>query len=528
MAKTFDVDSAKKAGYTQAQVNQFMSQNNLTPKKTMSGFLGNIGKSGVKLVGDIGSAVLNPVDTAKSLYGLGSGIVQMAIPGEQGNEKLAKAVGQFYVNRYGSLDNAWNSFYSDPVGVAADVSTVLGLGAGATKLAGLGKLSKGLSTASKIVDPLNVVSKTKFIPSKLKPNIGGKLGNALLSESENILTRGMGNPKSLEKAKGVSPVTMNELFAKYKLYDRSPETFGEAAKTANKTGKSILESAPTSIDTRRIVKLFDDEISKFSQQAKTSTKAQLAMQELINRKQMFLDGIQNPNVSTPLMSDASKVYDIKSAFQGDLPPTSFGMPSGEIGKNLGVKKAYQTLLSGIEEQAPGIKNVGREQSALLKLQDIAKASESRGAARQNLNFSKLGSAGIGGLVAGVPGAVGGFVAERIANSPQFLGASSRGLEMAGRVLNTKTPVPNLVKQGLNAGYQSGKVGRMINVDQGKTYQEKPLQTTQLKQVKNVPYKPSIPQVKKQLLTAEIKYTPPKNVFKNKSGFGKQFKLKAMN
>ncbi len=523
MATQDQINKAIQAGYSQAQIDKYLSAKN--PKKTWGGFAGNVGDSAVNMVGGLANTVLHPIDTAKSIVGLGSGIIQLAIPGEQGNEKLAKAVGQFYLDRYGSVDKIKNTIYSDPVGFAMDVSTVLGLGAGATKVAGLGKLSKGLSTASKITDPLSVVGNT----GKLLGGGKNKLAGALASESENILTRGMGNPMTLKKAKGVSPVSMNELFSKYNLYDRSPEAFQAGATQANKAGKTLLESAPTSIGTSRIIKLFDDEIAKLSAQAKTSTKAQLAMDELVNRREMFLGGIQNSDVSTPLMSDATKIYDIKSSFQGDLPESSFGQPTADIGKNLGVKKAYKTLLSGIEEQAPGVKNLGREQSALLKLKDMATSQEARGAAKQNINFSRMGGAGVGGILGGIPGAVGGYVAERVANSPQFLAGSSKAMQLGSKALNSGVKLPSSVGTGANIGYNGIKAVRMASpINQNEKYSNTTLPIQQPLQVKSVPYKGSIPQPKKPGLTKEIKYNQPKSVFNNKSAFGKTFRLKARN
>jgi len=504
--------------------------------ETVGGFIQNVGRSGAKLVGDTASAILNPIDTAKNVVGLGASIISNVLPGEQGNEQLARDVGRFYVDRYGGLDKAWNTFYNDPVGMAADISTVLG-GAGAVaKLGKFGKFADTLSDISRATDPFRVPGKVIGAAGRgvsrlgiKAPNIKGGVSSTLLRESDDILTRGMGNPKSLEKARGLSPVPMGELFDKYNLYDRSPETFGDAARSANKMGRSMLEAAPVSVETRRIVQLFDDEIAKLSRKAKTSTKAQLAMQELMNRKQMYLQGIQTPDMSTPLAVDATRAYDIKSNFQGDLPRSSFGMPSGEIGRNLGVKKAYQTLLSGVEEQAPGIKDIGREQAALRKLKDVAKASEARGSARQNLNFSKLGSATAGGVVAGIPGAIAGYVGERVVNSPQFLGAASKTLRGTGKALQSGSKASGMAKNVINripssvrqtapkvpgALYTQSRVNRMIPQQQAPTV---------------VPASDRPMAEKKPRFTVEqFKQPKQKNVFNNNAAFGGTFSVKRGN
>lgn len=353
-----------------------------------------------------------------------------------------------------------------------------------------------------------------------------KLAGSLASESENILTRGMGNPQSLKKVRGVSPVPMDKLFEKYNLYDRSAETFSDAAKTANLTGKKILLDSPASISTKRILDLFDEEISRLAPKANSSTKMRSALDELVQRKQMFLDSIQNENMSTPLINDASRVYDIKSNFQGDIPASTFGQPTQEVGKNLGVTKAYKTLLSGVEEQAPGIKNVGREQSALIRLSDIARNSDARGAARQNINFSKMGSAGLGGIMAGIPGAVAGFAGEQVANSPRFLSASSRAMGKAADVIGGDIPKISFPK--INNPYL--KTG--LNVT-GKALDRTPMTAARLQAVPNA----SVRTEQKGKQTKSSKVSPysnsiasnskKKDVFSNKAGFGRNFRLKPL-
>ena len=90
--------------------------------------------------------ITHPVQTAKSLYELGSGIVQLAIPGEQGNEDTARAVGQHFVDRYGSIEKAKETFATDPAGFAVDAVGVITGGAAV----GVGVTKAGAKAASKI------------------------------------------------------------------------------------------------------------------------------------------------------------------------------------------------------------------------------------------------------------------------------------------------------------------------------------------------------------------------------------------
>ena len=106
----------------------------------------NFVPSSKQLVKDTIEMITNPVQTAKSLYELGSGIVQLAIPGEQGNEDTARAVGQHFADRYGSIEKAKETFATDPAAFALDA---LGVITGGAAL-GVGVAKAGAKAVSKV------------------------------------------------------------------------------------------------------------------------------------------------------------------------------------------------------------------------------------------------------------------------------------------------------------------------------------------------------------------------------------------
>lgn len=146
---------------------------------------------------------------------------------------------------------------------------------------------------------------------------------------------------------------------------------------------------------------------------------------------------------------------------------------------------------------------------------------------------------MGGILGGIPGAVSGYVAERVANSPLFLSGASKGMQLAAKGLNTSIPIPNLVQKGAKAAYISGRVGRVANPFsseqkvsqpgvQGQVQSKPPaVQKSRFQKVAST-YPSSITgsQFSKTTpsITKEIKYTNPKNIFKNKSAFGRKFTL----
>lgn len=126
--------------------------------------------------------VLHPVDTGNALLALGKGVASKAMPEEKtftpggtGKPKFravvqtpdalkrkaeteapADAVGAFFADRYGSVDGFKNALATDPVGVAADVATVLTMGGGMLVRAPgvIGQGAQIIQRAGAAIDPL--------------------------------------------------------------------------------------------------------------------------------------------------------------------------------------------------------------------------------------------------------------------------------------------------------------------------------------------------------------------------------------
>lgn len=117
----------------------------------------NLVPSAIQFGKDVVQPFVHPVETAKAIGNVVGGAAQKLIPGEQGQEKYADAVGQFFADRYGGLDALKQTMAKDPVGFLADLSVVLsggaGLGARAPGIAG--QVAKAAGTASRAIDPIN-------------------------------------------------------------------------------------------------------------------------------------------------------------------------------------------------------------------------------------------------------------------------------------------------------------------------------------------------------------------------------------
>jgi hypothetical protein len=132
---------------------------------------GNFKDSAVNLGNSLIQPFIHPVETAKTLghlaYGLGSKAAD-AIPGvdmdpaaKAERESTADALGQFYSDRYGSMEGVKRALASDPVGVAADVGAVLSGGGGAAaRLPGIaGKAGQVVRATGRAIDPVSVVTR---------------------------------------------------------------------------------------------------------------------------------------------------------------------------------------------------------------------------------------------------------------------------------------------------------------------------------------------------------------------------------
>lgn len=109
--------------------NKFQVEDSMPIGDVASGALRNLPGSTMKMGKDLWGAVSHPIDTATSMYELAKGAIQLAIPGEQGNEALARQVGKMYQERYGDWENAKRLISEDPATALSDLSLFISGGA---------------------------------------------------------------------------------------------------------------------------------------------------------------------------------------------------------------------------------------------------------------------------------------------------------------------------------------------------------------------------------------------------------------
>jgi len=170
----------------------------------------NIPSSAAKFAGGIYQAVRHPLDTAGNIADLAVGTVTSALPkpvadwmASQANPEQAKnvaravstagAVGDMYKGRYGSAEGLKETLATDPVGVAADISALLGgAGAIARQVPRGAGVADALSSASQFTNPVNIAGKSAVAAGK---------GGAVLGKNILGLTTGVGAENIAQAAK---------------------------------------------------------------------------------------------------------------------------------------------------------------------------------------------------------------------------------------------------------------------------------------------------------------------------------------
>jgi hypothetical protein len=283
---------------------------------SLGGFAQNVVKSGAQLLGNVGEAALHPIQTVQSIGGAAVGGLQEL--GGQQNDNTAKFDGlvNYFKQRYGSVSQLEHTAYTDPVGLAADISSALGIGGGIAGVAGKGA---ELAKAGGIADALGGVSgalgKASELTNPLTPVIAG--GSALIGDGAK-LTSGVGAAFT-----GIPAHSLEDIYKDPAAY--TPE---EIANTSRITVAKQVEGA-----LQGKISALEDTSSSYAPVLKQETPIPVKnnfLEDQFRKAGLDVqDGVIRPTtVSKLTKSDLPKLQDIldtyKPAFQkGELTPQEF-------------------------------------------------------------------------------------------------------------------------------------------------------------------------------------------------------------
>lgn len=237
-------------------------------------FGGNILASGGRMLQGIATAVTSPVQTAKAIGNLGLGIAESAIPGEQGEEKYARALVDMYKKRYGGWDNFTKSLYEDPVGVLADVATVAGGTGGAAKglsmaadALKLGKTASVLSDVGEVASTVAGVTDPFRIPgsaTKLGMKAAGKVIPSL--SPQKIMQSGLERVLTKRDFAKAPELAETALEAETRIHPKGIEKLHGLIENLNETVADMLtEHAEKTIKPEKVAERTGDLLKEYSE-----------------------------------------------------------------------------------------------------------------------------------------------------------------------------------------------------------------------------------------------------------------------
>lgn len=156
--------------------------------------ISNVPESAMRLGESLYEAVTHPVETMDAITKIGAGALQLILPEsivnaigkDEQSIEMARKVGQFMVDRYGSEEAVKETLATDPVGAAADVASVLtGTGAG-LKAAGLTKTGTAVSKAGAAIEPVTAAVKGASAVGGKIFGTSGKVATAVFGSTTGV------------------------------------------------------------------------------------------------------------------------------------------------------------------------------------------------------------------------------------------------------------------------------------------------------------------------------------------------------
>lgn len=414
--------------------------------------LGNIPASAGRFAGSMWDAVSSPVQTAKALGNTALGYGQLLTGADGEEKKLAQGMNAYFVDRYGSEEGFKQALATDPVGVLADASTVLtGVGGvlkgGATvaaKAAGLGKAVVAAPAVGNVASPAMRVADALRAAGNAA-STAGKYTDPMTAVA------GIGKGVGLAGGKALGALTDGLPLAE-KLYSGAvkPSTTLTPADRAAilRTGlnERLLPTQAGYDKLQSLVGALSDEVNPQIAAMDASASVPVGQVALGARDAMVV----NPSLNTAAPSVARAraertLKDFLNTYGQKGPGTLGGIsPSDaqrikkatylEIADDYGklssaekeMKKALaRELAAGVDQAAPGVKELNARMGGLLELRPELIRAISRAENANPLTLSSLmggaakygTGAAAGAAMGGIPGALAGAATMKVLTSP---------------------------------------------------------------------------------------------------------------
>lgn len=429
--------------------------------------IGNVPSSAVGLVKSVGTAVLNPIDTVKSVgniikgagakigetlledTSIGQNLLQKAnerriAAGMQpmtANEKgkiqidetpelkVINQVGKFVTDRYGTLDKFKETVIEDPVGVLADISTILSGGAAAatkvgtvSKVGSISNIGTKLSKAAQLTEPINAVTKT--IGGTTKAIGDTTLGRMIkeVTPTPSKLTEGQVT-KALDLTQGdltsIGKKTGNnvtDFIVKNNLIKDTPEAVAESLNDLRKTQKDLKTS-----EIAKVTNIYTPEQIPSVMQALDTIIADIDGVAGLEKQVANMKAIRGQKtLSLSDIQDAQYLIDENSNIYSKIGDTN----SSKTAR--GLDNLRQDIRSFIETEVDtatggqtNIRQINNDIQTSFAIEDAIKNRSTRNATRSMLSLGDMGALFGGGSIISPQFGIGLYIGKKILETPAF-------------------------------------------------------------------------------------------------------------
>ena len=292
--------------------------------ETLGGAAVNLVPSTIDELSGIADAVLHPINTATSVAQLGGGLLSMMGVGDF-DEGTARALGQYYTNKYGSMEGFKKELSENPASILGDAAVVFSAGAGAAAKLGIPakltaqvtrmgpravKVAEFAAEAAKNIDPITALTNivAKGVPATVRGagNVAGRVAAGTFGTTTG------GGADAVREAAKVG-------------FDRS---VAGAPTTASDAFLDAMRRPGASVD--EIVKLAQDGVANLRQQA----------------SQRYTDAMARFG-RDPVPLDINKVLQRMRAIK----PSSYDTWAASKGARPSIHKAWETMNQFVDEYA---------------------------------------------------------------------------------------------------------------------------------------------------------------------------------
>lgn len=429
--------------------------------------VGNAPRSLLELGKNVTSAVLNPIDTVKSVgkvvQGVGAKVGELALENTDFGQKfLEKAnqqriaqgqpelqrdaqgklqaidtpeleaintVGTFFKDRYGSIDKFKETAIEDPAGVLADVASLL---TGGSAILGKAGLTNAATKTAKIAQTIEPITATGTAISKTSKAVKGTTPARVVSEmiptatdlQKNSVVKALDLTQSDLSNIGKSTGNdVTEFIVSKGLIKETPEAIADALNTTRKDTMKLVRDEISKVDTvytpEQVPNVTNglNTILKGVEDVSGLENVSNEITSLLKKKELSLSDIQR---AKELIDENSNIYskigDVKSG------ATARGLDN--------IRKDIKTFIENEVDTATGgqtnIQKLNNDVQTSYAIEDAINTRATRGLTRQKISLGDWAALGVGTTINPAVG-IGLYLGKKVIETPSFRLAFTKAL-----------------------------------------------------------------------------------------------------